>query len=274
MGALCGTGGCYDPGMGDYDVRLPATISPGKFKLQVKKTAEGNGEGDDDGVTMSSCTESSFDVVSPSNNSANASAAPTPAAVSGGGGDSSNEGETASPTAVTSPPTAATPSPENVTSSPTAVTPAPLAETASPTIETEAPAPIETEAPTTVTDFPTPAPTGALPTATSSSSSSSTGSGVAGVPPTPVPARVECSSDAVLTYSYELESSGMPLVTIVHESGDRDEGGCATLTTLWEWLSTKPSGVPSVRSRDRCRLGRGRHVFFYGVEKKRKKVVP
>lgn len=215
MDSLCTPEGCYDPGMGDYDVRLPAAISPGKFKLQVKTVDDEEGS-----VAISACTNTTFDVVS------------------------SPYGATAPPSGGTVPPSGA-PSPGTPEPS-LAETAAPsMAETAAPSVATAPPLatvlPTETKVPT-----PSPVATTSMPTAASLTSSSMTDSSIPGVSPTPVPGRANCSSSATLTYSYEIETSGMPLVLIAHESGDRDEGGCATLTGLWEWLLSGPSEVPSV----------------------------
>ncbi|CAM9939118.1 unnamed protein product [Scytosiphon promiscuus] len=41
VASLCGEGGCYDPGTGDYDVVVPADVDPGAFTLYVEELSEG-----------------------------------------------------------------------------------------------------------------------------------------------------------------------------------------------------------------------------------------
>lgn len=77
-----------------------------------------------------------------------------------------------------------------------------------------------------------------------------------GTPPTPVPPRVTCAPAATVKYSYELENT-VALIVITHASEDRDEGGCTNFAGLYEWLLSKPAGVPEVgdnyrRRRRRC----------------------
>ena len=185
VGALCGEAGCYDPGPGDFDVRVPAATTPGTYNLEVKKMMDGDDA--DAEEAPESCTASTFTVANTD------TAAPSP-----------------------SPPTAPTSQPAS------APTTEPTGQPVSPSI---------------------------APTVPSSPSSSSSSPGSPGVPPTPVPAKVTCKPAAVVQYSYKEETStGIPLVTISHASGDRSEGGCTTMTGLWEWLASGPEGVPAVRT--------------------------
>lgn len=62
-----------------------------------------------------------------------------------------------------------------------------------------------------------------------------------------VPAMGTCDPTAALTFNYTLEDTKRPLVTVAHASGDRSEGGCLTLTMLYDWLATEPTDVPVVR---------------------------
>ena len=62
-----------------------------------------------------------------------------------------------------------------------------------------------------------------------------------------MPARVACDPSAELTFTYTLEDTKRPLVTVAHASGDRSEAGCLTLTMLYDWLATEPTDVPVVR---------------------------
>lgn len=193
-------------------------MTPGQFKLQVKKAASDSTTASSDSL-VEACTADAFEVVSDA-----AAAATTPAPV----------GEavaTAQPVAAA--PTAPTPAPAGAAS-----TPAPQA-------ATDAPVAPATDAPVAAI---TPAPQAMGLRSASSSSVSTTASGeTPGTPPTPVPARVTCDPTVAVTYSYKIETStAMPLITIEHESGDRDGGGCTNLSGLWEWLSTKPTGVPEV----------------------------
>eukprot|EP00752_Nemacystus_decipiens_P005724 g5181.t1 len=209
VSALCGDGGCYDPGPGDYDVRVPATATAGKFKLQVKSAATSAAASSSDTTAAETCT-AAFDVTEPEdNNAAAATEQPTPAPMD-------------APVAATSAPTAGS----NV--------PAPTA----------APVPAPTAAPVTA---PTAAPGQAVdaPVAGGTTSSSDGSGNTPGTPPTPVPARVTCNPAAAVEYSYSLESSTeQPLIKVTHVSGDRDEGGCMNLSALYEWLLTKPADTP------------------------------
>lgn len=216
---LCGEAGCYDPGPGDFDVRVPAATKPGTFNLEVKKMGDGDdGDNADAGAdaaegAVESCTASTFTIV----NTDTTSPSPSP---------------TAQPVSAPTAQPAAAP-----TNGPTSPTNRP---TAGPTAPPVAP--------------PSTAPT--VPSSSSSSSSSSGSPGSPGVPPTPVPAKVTCKPAAVVQYSYKLETTtGMPLVTISHASGDRTEGGCASMTGLWEWLASGPEGVPAVREREEKKGG-------------------
>ena len=208
VGALCGDEGCYDPGPGDFDVRVPAATSPGTFNLQVKKMLfadDANPDTASEEAAASSCTASTFTIVNA-------------------------DGTSPSPSPTSQPASAPTNGPTAPTAQPAA------APTANPSSPTSGP-----------TGQPATAPSSS-PTLSSPSSSSSSGPGSPGVPPTPVPSKVTCKPAAVVEYSYKLETnSGLPLVTIAHTSGDRDEGGCTNLTGLWEWLATGPEGVPLVR---------------------------
>ncbi|CAN0334916.1 unnamed protein product, partial [Ectocarpus sp. 12 AP-2014] len=40
VASLCGDDGCYDPGTGDYDVVVPADVTPGSFSLYVQELSE------------------------------------------------------------------------------------------------------------------------------------------------------------------------------------------------------------------------------------------
>ncbi|CAM9948653.1 unnamed protein product [Ectocarpus sp. 12 AP-2014] len=202
---LCGEAGCYDPGPGDYDVRIPADTTPGTFKLQVKRVSTGE----------EACSAEAFAVeAAASDSSSGTRAISTPAPV---------------PAAA-----AATTTPAPVVSSTEAPVPA----------ATGAPAPAATGAPVPAA---TPAPVAAaaesapVPLATSSATESGE---VPGTPPTPVPPRVTCDPAAVVAFSYELETSTLlPLITISHESEDRDEGGCTNFSELWEWVKTQDADV-------------------------------
>lgn len=179
--SLCGKDGCYDPGTGDYDVRIPDSVTPGSFKLQVTTN------------DMKSCTDSAFDVVRD--------------------------------------PSKATPSP--IVAAPETPTPTALL--------TGSPVAPEMGAPSL-------APVTVAPTAAPTAKSLFGAPGTPGYPPTdkPVPERITCNSAAVLKYSYKVESNGLGVITISHESGDAMENGCANFTSLWEWLLTLPTGVPTV----------------------------
>lgn len=39
--SLCPESGCHDPGTGDYDVVVPADVTPGAFSLYVEELGEG-----------------------------------------------------------------------------------------------------------------------------------------------------------------------------------------------------------------------------------------
>lgn len=41
MASLCEEDGCSDPGTGDYDVVIPAKVTPGAFSLYVEEMSEG-----------------------------------------------------------------------------------------------------------------------------------------------------------------------------------------------------------------------------------------
>ena len=64
--------------------------------------------------------------------------------------------------------------------------------------------------------------------------------------PNQVPDKVECDPSAELEFTYSLETTKRPLVTVAHASGDRSEAGCLTLTKLYDWLATGPEDVPAV----------------------------
>eukprot|EP00903_Cladosiphon_okamuranus_P009971 g9457.t1 len=240
ISALCGDGGCYDPGPGDYDVRVPATAAAGKFKLQVKSAVTS----DTNAAVAETCTDA-FDVTEPANNNNNnnnvvISTQPTPSPV-------------VPPVAVV----AATAAPltpalveDALTASPVPTpTAAPVPDpTAAPVpAPTAAPAPAPTAAP--VPD-PTAAPVAAAdavtPVATGGTTSSSDGNGnTPGTPPTPVPPRVTCNPAAEVEFTYAVESTTLqPLIKISHASENRDDGGCTNFSALYEWLQTKPAQVP------------------------------
>lgn len=61
-----------------------------------------------------------------------------------------------------------------------------------------------------------------------------------------MPAKVECDPSVELEFTYTLETTKRPLVTVAHASGDRSESGCLTLTKLYDWLATAPTDVPTV----------------------------
>lgn len=210
---LCGEAGCYDPGPGDYDVRIPADTTPGTFKLQVKRVSTGE----------EACSAEAF-------------------AVEAAASDSSSGTRAISTPAPVPAPSAATTTPAPVVSS----TGAPVnAATGAPVpAATGAPVPAATGAPVPAA---TPAPVAAaaesvpVPSATSSATESGE---IPGTPPTPVPPRVTCDPAAVVAFSYKLETSTLlPLITISHESEDRDEGGCTNFSGLWEWVKTQDADV-------------------------------
>lgn len=106
----------------------------------------------------------------------------------------------------------------------------------------ETPSPVEprTASPNTPTDAPV------APTASPNAPSPLGEPGSPGTPPTPVPAKVECDATAKLKFVYTKEDTKLPLITVAHASGDREEVGCLTLTKLYDWLATAPDGVPEV----------------------------
>lgn len=61
-----------------------------------------------------------------------------------------------------------------------------------------------------------------------------------------VPVKAVCDDTAELSFTYTLETTKRPLVTVAHASGDRSEAGCLTLTKLYDWLATEPADVPAV----------------------------
>lgn len=106
------------------------------------------------------------------------------------------------------------------------------------------PAPIttapRTPAPTVAPSLsPTVAPT-VLPTATVYGEP-----GSPGVPPTPVPDKQVCDTTAVVSFELEEDEEDGYEVTLAHASGNRSEGGCVTMTKLWDWLQT--ANVSTVR---------------------------
>lgn len=204
--ALCGDAGCFDPGTGDYDVVVPATVTPGKYKLQIKNMAD----------QTASCSDSSFYVVEEGGETPTLPPSEAPI-------------ETPSPVA---PPTAA---PVRAPSTSPVVPPS-GAPAAAPS---GAPAAAATDQPVAVVS-PTPA------SVTSSSTSSSPGT--PGTPPSPVPSKAACDPTVELEFTYTVETTKLPLVTVSHVSGDRDEGGCLTLTKLYDWLAAGPTDVPEVRT--------------------------
>ena len=151
-----------------------------------------------------------------------------------------------------SPPAAAPTSPVAAPTAPVAApqAPPPTAQPVEEAVETEAPVVAPTALPVTAAPAPAPTPI-------AYATAPTLGDGTPGTPPTPPPPRVTCNPDAALKYSYELEASSQQrLITIEHESGDRDEGGCTNFTKILEWLATKPSGVPEVGAKEGVRCVR------------------
>lgn len=60
---------------------------------------------------------------------------------------------------------------------------------------------------------------------------------------------MDCDPSVELEFTYTLETTKRPLVTVAHASGDRSEAGCLTLTKLYDWLATAPEDVPAVCAR-------------------------
>lgn len=52
MASLCPETGCHDPGTGDYDVVVPADVTPGAFSLYVEELS-GSGAWDCASFTVS-----------------------------------------------------------------------------------------------------------------------------------------------------------------------------------------------------------------------------
>lgn len=216
---LCENPGCYDPGTGDYDVVVPADQPLGEYKLQVKCT--------DDKTTH--CSYLTFYVIEAGGDIPTLSPSLTPLET-----PSPVEPRTASPNTPTDAPVAPTASPNAPSPAPNAPTASPNSPTGSPNTPTGAPgAPTETSSSPAVAPTPPEDPSLGEP-------------GSPGTPPTPVPAKVECDATAALAFVYTQESTKLPLITVTHASGDREEVGCLTLTKLYDWLATAPDGVPEV----------------------------
>ncbi|CAM9935969.1 unnamed protein product, partial [Ectocarpus fasciculatus] len=207
---LCGEAGCYDPGPGDYDVRIPADTTPGTFKLQVKRVSTDEEACSAEAFAVEAASSSARDISTP---------APAPAAAAGA-------------TTTAAPVVSSTGAPVNAATG----APVPAATGAPVPATTGAPVPATTPAPAAAATESAPVP---------SVISSATESGeIPGTPPTPVPPRVTCDPAAVVAFSYKLETSTLlPLITISHESGDRDEGGCTNFSELWEWVKTQDEDV-------------------------------
>lgn len=231
---LCGDPGCYDPGTGDYDVVVPADQPLGEYKLQVKCN-------DDE---TSHCSYLTFYVIEAGGDIPTLSPSLTPLET-----PSPVEPRTASPNVPTDAPVAPTASPNAPTTAPNAPTTSPNAPTTSPNAPTGSPN-VPTGGPTAPTaggpSPPTETPTSPAVAPTPPDDSSLGEPGSPGTPPTPVPAKVECDATAELEFVYMQENTKLPLITVSHASGDREEAGCLTLTKLYNWLATAPEGVPEV----------------------------
>lgn len=231
---LCEDPGCYDPGTGDYDVVVPADQPLGEYKLQVNCT-------DDE---TSHCSYLTFYVIEEGGDKPTLSPSLTPLET-----PSPVVPRTASPNTPTDAPVAPTASPNAPTTAPNAPTGSPNAPTTSPNAPTGSPN-VPTGGPTAPTAGGPSAPTGTptspavAPTPPDDPSLGEPGS--PGTPPTPVPAKVECDATAELEFVYMQENTKLPLITVSHASGDREEVGCLTLTKLYDWLATAPEGVPEV----------------------------
>ena len=124
--------------------------------------------------------------------------------------------------------------PVEPTHAPTTTTPKTPAPTVAPTLS-------PTVVPTTVapTVAPTVSPTG--------EPGSHGEPGSPGVPPTPVPDKQVCDTTAVVSFELEEDEDDGYEVTVAHASGNRSEGGCVTMTKVWDWLQT--ANVSTVRGR-------------------------